>query len=175
MSGTAQIITEFSEHPGDSDQESTNTEISSQAGDNLNAFKPRRERRLRNDIRLALENNRDIFFESWSRKPKSLSQLRRPRKPPKVLKKRGKPKHHCKLCNKHFSTSLFAMGRHAGEHRNNSPIKLYEVKNSTSDFRPEERIWNSSLRERFPGSDAHLVSAEPPSDMLNDVGQMIRV
>ena len=58
------------------------------------------------------------------------------------------------------------MGRHAETHRNGNAVKVYRVKNSTSDFRPEEHTWNSHLREYFPGSDTILTNVEPPNDML---------
>jgi hypothetical protein len=165
MNGLVEVRAELSKSHENNEQQNAHVELSARAESSRKDFELRRQRRLKSDIKEALKNNEDFFTEAWSRKPKTLDQLTRLRKPT-VMKKRGKPKYHCKLCNKYYSTNLFAMERHAESHRNNNPIKCYRVKNSSSDYRPEEHIWNTHTRDFFAGSDARLHSVEPPQDMM---------
>ena len=72
----------------------------------------------------------------------------------------------CKICKIVFETSIGAMKRHAGAHRNGDFIRLYRLKGGI--YRPEQHVWMKEQNRFFVETRAQktteLVRITPPKD-----------
>jgi hypothetical protein len=52
------------------------------------------------------------------------------------------------------------------------PIKIYRIKGTRGEYRPEEHTWNSYTREYHAGSDTYLHSIDLPQEMCVEPGKI---
>eukprot|EP00396_MALV-II-16_sp_LP-1_P000288 gene288-381_t len=83
------------------------------------------------------------------------------------VRKKRPPRFWCELCSENFTTSTFAMSRHARAHMSDDFIVVSKIRSGASrgQSRPEQHVYNEQLGRYFSGSDASTCSIVLPESM----------